>query len=79
MSNEPVPSEFSRTISFGNVSYSLYSHSFLHFGQVRLLFVCNICLWNKFHRLTLVSISCILSFGNVPDAINFWHLVECCT
>ncbi|KAF3592932.1 hypothetical protein DY000_02025078 [Brassica cretica] len=33
VSNEPVPSEFSRTISFGNVSYSLYSHSFLHFGQ----------------------------------------------
>ena len=31
--SEPVPSEFSRTVSFGNVSYSLYSHSFLHFGQ----------------------------------------------
>ncbi|XP_010554315.1 PREDICTED: probable apyrase 6 isoform X2 [Tarenaya hassleriana] len=33
VSSEPVPSEFSRTISFGNISYSLYSHSFLHFGQ----------------------------------------------
>ncbi|KAG5394994.1 hypothetical protein IGI04_024957 [Brassica rapa subsp. trilocularis] len=33
VSSEPMPSEFSRTVSFGNVSYSLYSHSFLHFGQ----------------------------------------------
>ncbi|KAL0737481.1 hypothetical protein Bca4012_013691 [Brassica carinata] len=33
VSSEPVPSEFSRTVSFGNVSYNLYSHSFLHFGQ----------------------------------------------
>ncbi|XP_010425073.1 PREDICTED: probable apyrase 6 [Camelina sativa] len=33
VSNEPMPAEFSRTISFGNVSYNLYSHSFLHFGQ----------------------------------------------
>ncbi|XP_010527907.1 PREDICTED: probable apyrase 6 isoform X1 [Tarenaya hassleriana] len=33
LSSEPVPPEFSRTVSFGNFSYSLYSHSFLHFGQ----------------------------------------------
>ncbi|KFK33477.1 hypothetical protein AALP_AA5G018300 [Arabis alpina] len=33
VSSEPVPPEFSRTISIGNVSYNLYSHSFLHFGQ----------------------------------------------
>ncbi|XP_024007324.1 probable apyrase 6 isoform X2 [Eutrema salsugineum] len=33
VSSEPMPPEFSRTISFGNVSYNLYSHSFLHFGQ----------------------------------------------
>ncbi|CAH8387552.1 unnamed protein product [Eruca vesicaria subsp. sativa] len=33
VSRETVPAEFSRTVSFGNVSYNLYSHSFLHFGQ----------------------------------------------
>lgn len=32
-SNEPIPPEFSRTVKFGNVSYSLYSHSLLEFGQ----------------------------------------------
>ncbi|KAJ0095462.1 hypothetical protein Patl1_15939 [Pistacia atlantica] len=33
VSNEPMPPEFSRTIKFGNATYNLYSHSFLHFGQ----------------------------------------------
>ncbi|CAN8266691.1 unnamed protein product [Cochlearia groenlandica] len=33
VSSEPMPPEFSRTVTFGNVSYNLYSHSFLHFGQ----------------------------------------------
>lgn len=33
VSSEPMPAEFSRTVSFGNTSYNLYSHSFLHFGQ----------------------------------------------
>ncbi|XP_050237170.1 probable apyrase 6 isoform X2 [Mercurialis annua] len=33
VSNEPVPPEFSRSIKFGNITYSIYSHSFLHFGQ----------------------------------------------
>ncbi|KAK1413751.1 hypothetical protein QVD17_35531 [Tagetes erecta] len=32
-SSEPIPPEFSRTIKFGNVSYSLFSHSLLEFGQ----------------------------------------------
>lgn len=32
-SREPIPPEFSQTIKFGNVSYSLYSHSLLEFGQ----------------------------------------------
>ncbi|PPD82955.1 hypothetical protein GOBAR_DD20109 [Gossypium barbadense] len=32
-SSEPMPSKFSRSIKFGNFTYSLYSHSFLHFGQ----------------------------------------------
>ncbi|KAL0551714.1 hypothetical protein IC582_010803 [Cucumis melo] len=33
VSSEPIPSEFLRTVKFGNMTYSLYSHSFLHFGQ----------------------------------------------
>ncbi|KAK0574452.1 hypothetical protein LWI29_023924 [Acer saccharum] len=33
VSNEPMPLEFSRSIKFGNITYNLYSHSFLHFGQ----------------------------------------------
>ncbi|XVE91496.1 hypothetical protein REPUB_Repub01dG0015100 [Reevesia pubescens] len=32
-SSEPMPSEFSRSIKFGNFTYNLYSHSFLHCGQ----------------------------------------------
>ncbi|XP_076911801.1 putative apyrase 6 isoform X2 [Bidens hawaiensis] len=32
-SSEPIPPEFSRTVKFGNVSYSLYSHSLLEYGQ----------------------------------------------
>ncbi|KAM1788138.1 hypothetical protein ACFX11_038463 [Malus domestica] len=33
VSSEPVPPEFSRAVKFGNVTYNLYSNSFLHFGQ----------------------------------------------
>ncbi|XP_038890148.1 probable apyrase 6 [Benincasa hispida] len=33
VSSESIPPEFSRTVKFGNMTYSLYSHSFLHFGQ----------------------------------------------
>lgn len=33
VSNEPMPPEFARTVKFGNTTYSIYSHSFLHFGQ----------------------------------------------
>ncbi|VVA91284.1 unnamed protein product [Arabis nemorensis] len=32
VSSEHVPPEFSRTISYGNVSYTIYSHSFLNYG-----------------------------------------------
>ncbi|KAI7737421.1 hypothetical protein M8C21_001612 [Ambrosia artemisiifolia] len=32
-SNESIPPEFSQVVEFGNVSYSLYSHSLLEFGQ----------------------------------------------
>ncbi|KAJ4840642.1 hypothetical protein Tsubulata_034196 [Turnera subulata] len=38
VSREPVPSEFLRTVKFGNVTYNIYSHSFLHFGQAS--FIC---------------------------------------
>ncbi|PON67052.1 Nucleoside phosphatase [Trema orientale] len=33
VSSEPMPSEYSRAIKFRNITYNLYSHSFLHFGQ----------------------------------------------
>ncbi|KFK43669.1 hypothetical protein AALP_AA1G157600, partial [Arabis alpina] len=33
VSSEHVPPELSRTITYGNVSYTIYSHSFLHLGQ----------------------------------------------
>ncbi|KAH7683985.1 Apyrase protein [Dioscorea alata] len=33
VSNEPVPPEFSHVLKFGEVTYNLYSHSFLHLGQ----------------------------------------------
>ncbi|KAF2588289.1 hypothetical protein F2Q70_00041709 [Brassica cretica] len=33
VSSENVPPEFLRTLSYGNVSYKIYSHSFLHLGQ----------------------------------------------
>ncbi|KAK6931241.1 Nucleoside phosphatase GDA1/CD39 [Dillenia turbinata] len=33
VSPDPVPFEFSRRLIIGNVSYNLYSHSLLHFGQ----------------------------------------------
>ncbi|KAF5939079.1 hypothetical protein HYC85_023338 [Camellia sinensis] len=33
VSREPIPSEFSRMVKFGNISYNLYSHSLLQFGQ----------------------------------------------
>ncbi|KAE8023258.1 hypothetical protein FH972_008978 [Carpinus fangiana] len=33
VSSESMPPEFSRTVRFGNITYNLYSHSFLHFGQ----------------------------------------------
>ncbi|XP_010066911.2 probable apyrase 6 isoform X1 [Eucalyptus grandis] len=32
-SSAPLPPEFSRTVKFGNITYNLYSHSFLQFGQ----------------------------------------------
>ncbi|XP_059655847.1 probable apyrase 6 [Cornus florida] len=33
VSSEPVPPEFSYIVKFGNITYNLYSHSLLHFGQ----------------------------------------------
>ena len=37
VSTEPVPPEFSRTVEFGNITYNIYSHSFLSLGQVNFL------------------------------------------
>lgn len=34
VTGEPVPPEFSHVLKFGDVSYNLYSHSFLHLGLV---------------------------------------------
>lgn len=39
VSTEPMPPEFSHTVEFGNVTYNLYSHSFLHFGQVTPIYI----------------------------------------
>ncbi|KAG2707178.1 hypothetical protein I3843_05G124200 [Carya illinoinensis] len=33
VSSESMPPEFSHSVRFGNITYNLYSHSFLHFGQ----------------------------------------------
>ncbi|CAN1817395.1 Probable apyrase 6, partial [Linum perenne] len=37
VTNEQMPPEFSRVVKFRNVTYNIYSHSFLQFGQVILL------------------------------------------
>lgn len=37
VSSEPLPPEFTYVLQFGKVTYNLYSHSFLHFGQVNKL------------------------------------------
>jgi hypothetical protein len=34
VTGEPVPPKFSHMLKFGDVSYNLYSHSFLHLGLV---------------------------------------------
>ncbi|CAN8254973.1 unnamed protein product [Cochlearia groenlandica] len=41
VSSEFVPHEFLRTISYGNVTYKIYSHSFLHLGQFFILAAAN--------------------------------------
>ncbi|XP_024193733.1 probable apyrase 6 isoform X2 [Rosa chinensis] len=33
VSSEPMPPQFARPVKVGNVTYNLYSHSFLHYGQ----------------------------------------------
>lgn len=42
VSDELLPREFSRTLKFGNVTYNLYSHSFLHFGQVTIFYIASV-------------------------------------
>lgn len=39
VSSEPMPPQFARPVKFGNVTYNLYSHSFLHYGQVQLVHI----------------------------------------
>ncbi|XP_050371986.1 probable apyrase 6 isoform X2 [Argentina anserina] len=33
VSSEPMPPQFARPVKVGNVTYNIYSHSFLHYGQ----------------------------------------------
>uniref|UniRef100_A0ACD6AHJ3 Uncharacterized protein n=1 Tax=Avena sativa TaxID=4498 RepID=A0ACD6AHJ3_AVESA len=33
VTNKPMPPEFSHMLKFGDITYNLYSHSFLHLGQ----------------------------------------------
>lgn len=35
--DKPMPQEFSHVLKFGDITYNLYSHSFLHLGQVILI------------------------------------------
>ncbi|KAI3796051.1 hypothetical protein L1987_38713 [Smallanthus sonchifolius] len=55
-SSEPIPPEFSRTVSFGNISYSLYSHSLLEFGQ-------NVA-YDLVRRSNLAKVTNLESFGS---------------
>lgn len=41
VSSESVPPEFSHSVRFGNITYNLYSHSFLQFGQVFFISISN--------------------------------------
>ena len=36
VSEEELPAEFTHALQFSKVTYNLYSHSFLHYGQVIL-------------------------------------------
>ncbi|KAI3731552.1 hypothetical protein L1987_62741 [Smallanthus sonchifolius] len=54
-SSDPVPPEFSQTVKFGNVSYSLYSHSLLEFGQ-------NVA-FDLVHRSNLAKVPNVETFG----------------
>lgn len=39
VSSEPMPPQFARPVKVGNVTYNLYSHSFLHYGQVQFVHI----------------------------------------
>lgn len=60
VSSEPLPPEFSRAIKLGNVTYNLYSHSFLHFGQVTIIHL--LMFFWQHHSLFLYC--CCLFEGN---------------
>ncbi|KAI3744506.1 hypothetical protein L1987_57589 [Smallanthus sonchifolius] len=55
-SSEPIPPEFSRTVKFGNISYTLYSHSLLEFGQ-------NVA-YDLVRRSNLAKVTNLESFGS---------------
>lgn len=61
VSNEPLPPEFSRTLKFGNVTYNLYSHSFLHFGQVNIFYITSV----SFGRIIFIFFIAIKCFQAV--------------
>lgn len=41
VSDEVLPPELSRNFTFGGTTYTLYSNSFLNFGQVSYLYTLN--------------------------------------
>ncbi|KAJ6432300.1 hypothetical protein OIU84_019524 [Salix udensis] len=55
VSTEPVPPEFSRTFKFGNISYNIYSHSFLQLGQNAALEALRESLVSEDHHLAAES------------------------
>ncbi|XP_020276338.1 uncharacterized protein LOC109850694 [Asparagus officinalis] len=53
VSSEPLPPEFSHVLEFREVKYNLYSHSFLHLGQVSF----NLYYYSKFIIALFTSIT----------------------
>ena len=69
MSSETAPPGFSRTISYGGVSYKIYSHSFLHYGQVASE---SREYYNLLIRVSIRKRISILSFINFQEVITTW-------
>ncbi|KAJ6720772.1 ADENOSINE/GUANOSINE DIPHOSPHATASE [Salix viminalis] len=60
VSTEPVPPEFSRTFKFGNISYNIYSHSFLQLGQNAALEALRESLVSEDHHLAAESLEKVI-------------------